>query len=346
MEGTFWDKFWRPIRSRALLFTPDYDSYGKNRAPFWPLFGRRILGQHPAAPSSPCPFVLLLILGKGKGTFKGTFQARKQSTKINFLCLETAGSSTRRGSGRKVRALPRKFVFLGFRREESAMSGEFCRDVPDPEGCSKSLRKKSSCAFFVPYLGRSGPEASGQSPTGCVWFFFSPGSGVSKKSIKVPRECPRSVKRCPRHFRTLSKQYVWLDTQERRAQRPWHRFRGHSQGHSPGYFARETPAAGLRQAQSTRTAKFDPTSGSTSVPTSGPTKTPTRAPTRVPMRVPTNIHFPVLALRGLPTKVPTKRPTRVSTEVPTKVSTKAVSFHMSCFHMFCSLPKAWGGSQG
>ena len=24
LEGTFWDKFWRPIRSRALLFTPDY----------------------------------------------------------------------------------------------------------------------------------------------------------------------------------------------------------------------------------------------------------------------------------------------------------------------------------
>ena len=23
LEGTFWDKFWRPIRSRALLFTPD-----------------------------------------------------------------------------------------------------------------------------------------------------------------------------------------------------------------------------------------------------------------------------------------------------------------------------------
>ena len=22
LEGTFWDKFWRPIRSRALLFTP------------------------------------------------------------------------------------------------------------------------------------------------------------------------------------------------------------------------------------------------------------------------------------------------------------------------------------
>ena len=31
----------------------------------------------------------------------------------------------RRGGGRKVRALPRKFVFLGFRREESGMSREF-----------------------------------------------------------------------------------------------------------------------------------------------------------------------------------------------------------------------------
>ena len=42
------------------------------------------------------------------------------------------GSSTRRGGGRKLRARPRKFVFLGFRREESGMSREFCRDVPDP----------------------------------------------------------------------------------------------------------------------------------------------------------------------------------------------------------------------
>ena len=94
----------------------------------------------------------------------------------------------------------------------------------------------------------------------------------------------------------------------------------------------------LGEAQSTRTAKFDPTSGSTSVPTSGPTRAPTRAPTRVPTRVPTNVLCAVSALRGLPTKGPTKRPTRVSTEAPTKVSAKAVSFHMSCFHMFCSLP--------
>ena len=31
------------------------------------------------------------------------------------------------------------------------MSWKFCRDVPDPWGCSKHLCKKSSCAFFVPY---------------------------------------------------------------------------------------------------------------------------------------------------------------------------------------------------
>ena len=30
------------------------------------------------------------------------------------------------------------------------MSRDFCRDVPDPWGCSESLCKKSLCAFFVP----------------------------------------------------------------------------------------------------------------------------------------------------------------------------------------------------
>ena len=57
-------------------------------------------------------------------------------------------SSTQRGGGRKFRALARKFVFLGFRREESGMSREFCWDVPDPWGCSKSLcQKKFVCIF-------------------------------------------------------------------------------------------------------------------------------------------------------------------------------------------------------
>ena len=59
------------------------------------------------------------------------------------------GSSTRRGGGRKVCALPRKFVFLGLRREESGMSREFCRDVPDPWGFSKSLCKKKFVRIFA-----------------------------------------------------------------------------------------------------------------------------------------------------------------------------------------------------
>ena len=58
------------------------------------------------------------------------------------------GSSSRRGGGQKLRALPRKFVFLGFRREESGMSREFCRDVPDPWGCSKSFVLKKFVRMF------------------------------------------------------------------------------------------------------------------------------------------------------------------------------------------------------
>ena len=73
-------------------------------------------------------------------------QARKMSTKINFWGPETGrwggGSSTRRGGGPKVHALPRKFVFLGFRREESGMSREFSRDVPHAWGCFKSEKRK------------------------------------------------------------------------------------------------------------------------------------------------------------------------------------------------------------
>ena len=49
------------------------------------------------------------------------------------------GSSTRRGGGRKVRALPRKFVLLGFRREESGMSRTLLPGYPGPCRCSESL---------------------------------------------------------------------------------------------------------------------------------------------------------------------------------------------------------------
>ena len=93
-------------------------------------------------------------------------QARKKSTKINVLGPVGWGSSTRRGGDRKVRALPRKFVFLGFRRQESGMSREFCRDVPDPWGCSKSLCNKVGAHFPFPKT-----------------------SGFSKLSFKEPMFC-------------------------------------------------------------------------------------------------------------------------------------------------------------
>ena len=58
------------------------------------------------------------------------------------------GSSTRRGGGRKVRALPRKFVFLGFRREESGMSREFAGMSRTLGGVQKVCASKVPCAFF------------------------------------------------------------------------------------------------------------------------------------------------------------------------------------------------------
>ena len=82
------------------------------------------------------------------------FRPKERAQRLTFCVWRPpggVGSSTRRGGGRKVRALPRKFVFLGFRGEKLGMSRDFCRDIPDPWRCSKSLCKKSSCAFFVPY---------------------------------------------------------------------------------------------------------------------------------------------------------------------------------------------------
>ena len=82
-------------------------------------------------------------------------QARKKSTKINFLGPETAwwgGGLPREG------AVAKNFVpsleslsSLGFETmNESGMSREFGRDVPDPWGCSKSLCKKVRAHFSFP----------------------------------------------------------------------------------------------------------------------------------------------------------------------------------------------------
>ena len=48
------------------------------------------------------------------------------------------GSSARRDGSRKVRALPQKFVFLGFGSEEPGMSREFLPGCPPPLGVFKN----------------------------------------------------------------------------------------------------------------------------------------------------------------------------------------------------------------
>ena len=73
-----------------------------------------------------------------------TFWVRRPAGGVGFFHAE--------GWGSKLRALPRKFVFLGFRREEPGTSREFCRDVPDRWGCSKSLCKRSLCSFIRPII--------------------------------------------------------------------------------------------------------------------------------------------------------------------------------------------------
>ena len=45
LEGTFWDKLWRPIRSRALLFTPD--KRGLTNGGLNPKFSEKIGGNRP-----------------------------------------------------------------------------------------------------------------------------------------------------------------------------------------------------------------------------------------------------------------------------------------------------------
>ena len=61
-----------------------YDSYGKNRALFWPLFGRRILNQYPAAPSSPGRFGLLasFVLGGATHSMRGAGVSVAQPTSM------------------------------------------------------------------------------------------------------------------------------------------------------------------------------------------------------------------------------------------------------------------------
>ena len=82
-------------------------------------------------------------------------QARKKSTKINFLGPETArwgGDLPREG------VVARKFVLaleslssLGFEERNLGCPGNFAGMSRTSSGVQKVCAKRSSCAFFVPY---------------------------------------------------------------------------------------------------------------------------------------------------------------------------------------------------
>ena len=79
---------------------------------------------------------------------------KKKITKINFLGPEAArwgGGLPREGVVAKM-FVPslESLSSLGFEER----TWEFCRDVPDPWGCTKIMCKNISCALFVPYQTR------------------------------------------------------------------------------------------------------------------------------------------------------------------------------------------------
>ena len=83
------------------------------------------------------------------------FRQEKRAQRSTFFCsvdrpfaCPTCRSSTRRGGGWKARALPLKFVFLGFRREESGM--HFARMSRTPGGVQKVCAKKVRAHFSFP----------------------------------------------------------------------------------------------------------------------------------------------------------------------------------------------------
>ena len=62
------------------------------------------------------------------------------------------GSSSRRGGGQKLRALPRKFVFLGFEERNLGCPGNFAGMSRTPWGVQKFVLKKFVrifCSLFL-----------------------------------------------------------------------------------------------------------------------------------------------------------------------------------------------------
>ena len=112
------------------------------------------------------------------------------------------GSSMRKGGGRRVRALPRKFVFLGFGRGEPGISQKFCRDVPDPCRCSKSLCQKKFVRIFHSLYHSGKKKAHEHKPFGPVAVGTTPGlsQGGTGFVLETNPLCPRDKCRLSPYF--------------------------------------------------------------------------------------------------------------------------------------------------
>ena len=104
------------------------------------------------------------------------FQARKKSTKINFWVRRPPGGVGvfhAKGWWPKSSCSPSKVCLPWV---STGMSRDFCRDVPDPWGCSKSLFKKTFVLVFRPLptpacLGICRPALGGKMIRCCFFRF-------------------------------------------------------------------------------------------------------------------------------------------------------------------------------
>ena len=87
------------------------------------------------------------------------------------------GSSMQTGRGQKVRALPRKFVFLGFEGGNLVCPGNFAGMSRTPAGVQKLCTKKVCAYFSFPKRSGEGVVRRNGCPKECFWrvrFFSAP----------------------------------------------------------------------------------------------------------------------------------------------------------------------------
>ena len=105
---------------------------------------------------------------------------KKRAQRLTFWVWRPPGGEGvfhAKGRGRKVRALPRKFVLL---------SREFCWDVPDPSGCSITLsREKIKNGPEAMVYGRPRSRKTGMSDVDVTCALTRNGVASAAQGIKV-----------------------------------------------------------------------------------------------------------------------------------------------------------------